>query len=306
LRPLGAAILLILALTSAVSVASTRTVTPLTSTEDTQAGAPQRPQFSTRVTQVEVYATVTDADGRAIEGLAQTDFTVFEDEVPQTITAFAGGSFPAAVALALDRSFSMKGAPLMMARTAGRAFVGALQPLDRAMLISISGKVDILAPLSADKAPVLKAIDSLDAWGTTSLHDALIRSIELLEGQTGRRAIVVISDGQDRYSQARENDVIDRARQSDVLMYPIALGRVRPRLFAELATVTGGRSFHVRDPKELVPTLQTIAKDIRAQYLLGYEPSETWPAEGGEWRSIRVEVSRPGARVRARSGYSSR
>lgn len=286
--PRGAAILLILALTSA---ASPRAQVPAA-----------QPQFSSGVTQVEVYASVTGPDGRAIKGLTQDDFTILEDGQPQRITTFVGGEFPAAVALAIDRSFSMKGTPLVMARTAGRAFVGSLKPDDRAMLISISGAVDVLAPLSADKQPMLQALAALDPWSTTSLHDAIIRSIDLLEAETGRRAIVVLSDGEDRYSRATASDVVARARQSDVMLYLIALGRQRPALFPELATVSGGQSFHLRDPKELQPTLQTIADDLRAQYLLGYQPAR--PAEAGEWRSITVTVNAPRARVRARSGYS--
>lgn len=284
---------MILALTSAASGAD-------------QAAAPQQPVFSTRVTQVEVYATVTGADGRAVKGLTAADFTLLEDNRPQPITTFVGGEFPASVALAIDRSFSMKGTPLLMARTAGRSFIASLQPDDRAMLISISGDVEVLAPLSTDKGRLLSALDALDPWSTTSLYDALIKSIDLLEGETGRRAIVVLSDGADRYSTARDADVIDRARRSDVLLYPIAIGRTRPPLFAELATVTGGRSFHLRDPKNLQSTLKAIAEDLRSQYLIGYEPTTPWSPGEEQWRSISVSVNRPDVRVRSRSGYSTK
>jgi len=257
------------------------------------------------VTQVEVYATVTGEDGRAVKGLSASDFVVLENDVPQKITAFVDGDFPAAVALGVDRSFSMAGAPLTMARTAGKAFVGSLKPDDRAMLVSISGEVEVLSPLSSDKGPLLKALDGLDAWSTTSLNDALIRSLDLLEGETGRRAIVVLSDGEDRYSTAKDADVVARARRSDVLMYPIAIGKGRPALFPELASITGGRSFVLKQPKSLQSTLQTIAEDLRAQYLIGYEPKDA-AGEGSDWRSITVKVERPGVRVRARSGYSAR
>jgi Ca-activated chloride channel homolog len=284
---------LILALSSATSGAQAPTV-------------PQdQPQFSSGVTQVEVYATVTDAQGRPIKDLRQEDFTVFEDSVPQRVTTFSGGDIPAAVALAIDRSFSMKGTPLTMARTAGRVFVASLKPQDRTMLISISGDVEVLSPLSTDRQPLLRALDSLDPWSTTSLYDALIKSLDLLEPESGRRAIVVLSDGADRYSSARDVDVLARARRSDVLMYPIAIGRERPTLFAELATLTGGRSFHLRDAKELQSTLQTIAADLGAQYLLGYAPAGVGEDDDG-WRSITVKVNRPDVNVRARSGYSPR
>lgn len=267
---------------------------------------PSHAQFATKVNQVEVYATVTDADGRAIRDLTREDFIVREDELPQMITAFMGGDFPATVALAVDRSSSMAGEPLHMARTAGKAFIARLKPEDRATLISISGDVEVLAPVSSDAAFLLKALDTLDPWGTTSLHDALIRSLDLLESERGRRAIVVLSDGEDRYSLATAADVLDRVRRSTAIVYPIAIGRKRPPLFAEIAIASGGRSFHLRDPRELVTTLGTIADDLRAQYLIGYEPSRAWPIDDAQWRSISVTVRRPNVRVRARSGYSTR
>jgi Ca-activated chloride channel family protein len=258
------------------------------------------------VTQVEVYATVTDQNGRAVKGLTAEDFSILEDGVPQKIATFVGGDFPASVALAIDRSFSMKGTPLTMARTAGRAFLASLKPDDRVMLISISGEVEVLAPLSTDRGPALKALDALDPWSTTSLNDALIRSLDLLENESGRRAIVVLSDGVDRYSTAKDVDVLNRARRSDVLVYPIAIGKVRPPLFAEIAALTGGRSFHLRDPKNLQSTLQSIAEDLRSQYLIGYQPAVPPRANDDDWRAITVQVNRPGATVRSRSGYSAR
>jgi VWFA-related protein len=291
-QPRFAAISMILALTSGAASTSR---------------AAHQPQFTAGITQVEVYATVTDPRGRPIRDLGREDFTLYEDGIAQTITAFVHGEFPASVALAIDRSFSMKGTPLTMARTAGRVFVGTLKPHDRVMLISISGDVEVLAPLSADRAPVLRALEALDPWSTTALHDALIRSLDLLEGETGRRAIVVLSDGVDRYSTTRDVDVLGRARRSDVLVYPIAIGPERPPLFAELAQLTGGRSFHLRDAAQLQPTLQTIATDLGAQYLLGYAPARpVIPGEDDGWRAITVKVNRPGVMVRARSGYSPR
>ena len=190
-------------------------------------------------------------------------------------------------------------------KTACRAFLGSLKPADRVMVISISGEIEVLAPLGTDRGPAFAALQDLDPWGTTPLYDAIIRSLDLVEPETGRRAIVVLSDGDDRYSQAGEVDVLTRARRSDVLIYPIALARHRPPLFAELAAITGGRSFLLRDPKRLQTTLQAIVEDLGAQYLLGYAPSG--PAEDrAGWRSITVQVTRPGVTVRARSGYLAR
>jgi Ca-activated chloride channel family protein len=267
--------------------------------------ARETPQFRSGVTQVEVFATVIGSDGRAVRGLTAADFTVLEDGAPQTITTFVDDEFPASVALAIDRSFSMKGTPLTMARTAGRAFLASLKSDDRAMLLSITGDVDVLAPFDTDKTAALKALGTLDPWSTTALNDAIVRSLDLLEPETGRRAIVILSDGADRYSSASANDVLDRARRSDVLMYPVAIGRERPTLFAELATISGGRSFQLADPARLQATLQAIAEDLRAQYLIGYAPPAASPDDGG-WRGIQVRVDKSGVTVRARSGYIAR
>jgi Ca-activated chloride channel family protein len=266
----------------------------------------QPTRYFTQVVQVEVFASVTGADGRPIRGLTRDDFTVLEDDVPQRIATFGDGEAPAAVALAVDRSFSMRDRALAMARSASRAFVAALKPADRAMLISISGQVEVLAPLGTDRTPLLIALDALDPWSTTALNDAVIRSLDLMDREAGRRAVVLLSDGVDRYSEASAGDVVDRARASDVLLYPVALGRSRPGLFVELATVTGGRSFHVPNGGDLQSALREVAEDLRNQYLIGYEPSGSSPREDVEWHTITVRVTRPGVRVRARSGYRAR
>jgi Ca-activated chloride channel homolog len=271
----------------------------------TSVGSAERPQFSAAVRQVEVYATVTGADGRPVRDLTAADFSLLENDVPQRISTFTAGDFPASVALAIDRSFSMAGTPLTTARTAARVFLASLRPEDRAMLIGISGDVEVLAPMGVDRAPLHAALDALDPWSSTALHDAIIESLDLLENEQGRRAIVVLSDGEDRYSHARVEDVIARVQRSNVLVYPIAIARNRPPLFAELASLSGGRSFHLRDVKALTATLATIAEDLRWQYLLGYEPVRPW-GETAEWRTLRVTVVRKGVTVRARSGYMTK
>ena len=263
------------------------------------------PAFTSGVQLVEVYATVTDANGELVTGLRQSDFEVLEGGAPQEVTAFAAGEFPLTVALGVDRSFSMAGEPLRLAKLASQAFLRELKPDDRSMVVAIGNQADVIAPLSADRASQARAISGLDAWSTTALHDALIATLDRLEPETGRQAIVIFSDGADRYSEHRAAEVMERARRSNALIYPIALGKTRPALLSELAVLTGGRSFQLRDARELEKTLATIARELRYQYLLGYTPSK--PIEKGdrEWRSIKVMVkaTRPGLRVRARDGY---
>jgi Ca-activated chloride channel family protein len=263
------------------------------------------PAFSSSVQLVEVYATVTDAKGELVTGLRQSDFEVLEDGAPQEVTTFAAGEFPLTVALGVDRSFSMAGEPLRLAKLASQAFLRELKPNDRSMVVAIGNQADVIAPLSADRASQTRAIAGLDAWSTTALHDALITTLDRLEPETGRQAIVVFSDGADRYSEHKAAEVLERARRSTALIYPIALGKVRPSLLSELAVLTGGRSFQLRDAKELEQTLASIARELRYQYLLGYTPTKPFAKGDREWRSIKVTVkgTRSGLRVRARDGY---
>jgi Ca-activated chloride channel homolog len=262
-------------------------------------------QFTSGVSLVEVYATVTDRQGGPLTGLTADDFHVAEDGVPQAITAFAAGEFPLAVGVGLDRSFSMGGRSdrLAVAKSAARSFVGELRPDDQVLVMAIGSETSVAAPLSASHEQALAAIDRLDAWGTTPLYDATVAALEAIQPAKGRRALVLLSDGADRYSEVTAADLVEQARRRDVLVYPIAIGASRPPVFAELATATGGRSFFAKDPRELAPALATIARELRFQYLLGYAPAHR---ADQSWHSIEVTVDRADARVRARDGYYSR
>jgi Ca-activated chloride channel family protein len=269
-------------------------------------------QFASGVSLVEVYAAVVDQAGNPVSGLSRADFTVLEDGVPQALSAFAEADFPLAVVVAIDRSFSMaprktRGAsqPLGTAEAA-RTFLGELRTGDQSMIVAIGSEVETVAPLSTDRAPQLAAVAALTPWGTTGLYDAVISSIDAIRSAKGRRALVLLSDGNDRYSQAPASEALDRARRSDVMIYPVTIGTTQPPIFAQLATLTGGRSFHPRDAEQLDTAMRTIANELRHQYMLGYSPSKPIAAGANEWRAITVRVNRPNVTVRARDGYVAR
>ena len=260
------------------------------------------PQFSSGVSVVEVYATVTDEKAEPVKGLQASDFQVQEDGAPQAISVFTAGDFPLNVALALDRSFSMAGERLEATKKAAHVFIDELRPSDRVRIVRIGSEFETSDARTAQHA----AIDQIDAWGTTALHDSIIQSLDLIEKDgpaRGRHALLLFSDGADRYSKASAADVLTRARQANVIVYPIAIGRDRPELFAELASLTGGRSLHLRDARGIQDAVKGIARELRFQYLVGYTPSRPLTEDRGQWRSITVKVNRPGARVRARDGY---
>ena len=262
-------------------------------------------QFSSGVELIEVYATVTDARGGPVTGLRREDFAVYENDQIQDVSAFAAGEFPLTVALGVDRSWSMAGDRLRLAKEASQAFLRALTPADRSLVVAIGSEADVIAPLSMDRLDQARAIAALDPWSTTALHDAIMTALDRLAPEPGRQALVVFSDGTDRYSRASAAQVLERARRSHALIYPIAFGSTRPPLLAELAVLTGGRSFLLRDVRDLERTLAEVARELRYQYLLGYASSDAIDRTTPEWRSIRVVVKRPGVRVRARDGYMS-
>jgi Ca-activated chloride channel homolog len=260
---------------------------------------PSALQFTSGVDLVEVYATVTDSRGEVVAGLTRDDFIVEEDGRRQEVRTFSAGEFPLALAVGIDRSFSMARVGLPGVVRAVRGFLTGLRPEDQTMLVGIGSETEVLAPLSRERGPALAALDHLDPWGTTPLYDATLSAIDAIQSAAGRRALILISDGTDRYSETRAADLLDRIRRKDVLIYPVAVGRTRDAVFTEMATVTGGRSFQVANVAGLPASLSSIAGELRFQYLLGYAPTRGRPG----WRSIQVRVNRSDVRVRAREGY---
>ena len=249
---------------------------------------------------VEVYATVLDERGEPVSGLTADDFVVEENGRRQQIQAFAAGNVPLSLAIAIDRSFSMSRERLTQVVYATQRLLGELRIDDGVMLLAVGSQVEVLTPLSTDHRAAYDALRELQPWGTTPLFDATVSAINAIQNATGRRALVLLSDGTDRYSDTTASDMVAQARRHDVLVYPVALGQSPPAVFAELATVTGARSVTVPDVRTLSSSLSSIATELRRQYLIGYVPTAT---DGGGWRAITVRVNKPGLRVRARDGY---
>ncbi len=262
-------------------------------------------RFATETALVEVYVTVTDRAGRPVTGLTTGAFEVYEDGVRQQVTAFSAGEAPLSVALALDRSFSMRGERLAALRRAGGAFLGRLRPVDRAMLLSVGSLVAPISPMGLDRQGALDALATLDAWGTTPLFDAVIDGLVQLAPEPGRRALVLVTDGDERYSRTSAQEALDKARRSGILVYPVTLDRAPSPALEAIARATGARSFEaVRST--LAQVLETIADQLRTQYVLGYEPARPVSEGAGEWRRLSVVVGRADVTVRARDGYVAR
>jgi VWFA-related protein len=251
---------------------------------------------------VEVYASVSDARGEPVTDLTADDFRIEENGVAQTPVVFTAGELPLALAVGLDRSFSVSASQLAASCRAVGDLLSELRPDDQSMVLAIGSETEVIAPLSTNRGTALSVLGRLEPWGTTPLYDAARAAIDRIQQASGRRALILLSDGQDRYSGTSETELLAFARSRDVLVYPIATGERRPPVFAELAAVTGGRSFRAAAPERLAGVLATIARELRHQYLIGYVSTVSGSVQPG-WRSIRVTVQRPGVVVRARDGY---
>jgi len=170
------------------------------------------------------------------------------------------------------------------------------------MILAVGTETQIVAPLSTDRPFQHEALAALTSWGVTPLSDAVLAAIARIEAASGRRALVLLTDGEERESARPASAAIARARETGVLIYPVGLGPTMPSLLNELAEWTGGRAFHIRRAAALTPALTAIADELRHQYLLGYVPDAAGSNRPG-WHSIEVKVDVPGLRVRARKGY---
>ena len=240
---------------------------------------------------VQVTAVVTDG-GRFVSGLRQSDFRVFEDDRPQTITNFASENIPLELVAAIDVSSSMTEA-LPLVKESAKRFLAGLRPNDQVTVLGFNDNIFTLARRATDQGARVRAIDRMAPWGGTALYDVTIKAIDLLGRQQGRRSIVIFSDGDDQSSHAPIDAAIARAEGSDATIYAIGQGRaVRASnlqdLLRRFATISGGRAFFTDDVVKLGAVFDEILEDLRNQYLLSYPAPST--QRDGAWHRIRVEV----------------
>lgn len=264
-------------------------------------------QFVVNVQRVVLDVSVRDAQRRVVQGLGVDNFTVTESGKPQKVLSVSTDKRPLAVAIVLDSSGSMK-ERMAEAQEAACDFVGALTEKDKALVINFDDNVFLIHPSSSDHESLCRSLRSTEALGGTALYEALRAAYRLLhETPAERRAIVVLSDGDDTQSRISFEEVRDLARLSDVTVYAIglqtgALSKAR-QVLRELADETGGRAFFVTEAKELAGTYETIAEELRTLYQVIYaSDNQTFD---GRFVPIGVEVGGipPGADIRYRRGY---
>lgn len=253
------------------------------------------------VNRVLLWATAETKGKQPVAGLKQEQFRVLEDGVPQTILDFYPEERPITLALLLDSSGSIKDA-LADIHEGAIGFIDQLKDQDRALVIDFDDKVYLIQDLTADKAALKESASSTEAIGGTAIYDALHAAFRKLRGIDGRKAIVLLTDGDDTNSQFPFDRVLEEAKTQDVLIYAIGLGpTVRKGALKEFCDATGGRAYFVDKAKELVAAYQAIAAELRAQYYLSYQSS--LKEYDGRWVKIDVESTVPDVEVRAKRGY---
>ena len=278
---------------------------------------PPRPTFRTGVDLVSLSVTVTDGNGHYVTDLEQDDFSVFEDGVKQDFSFFNHTNLPIALAVMIDTSASMD-TKLQTAQEAAIGFVHRLRSQDLAEIIDFDSRVTILANFSTNAAELEQAIRKTSAGGSTSLYNAVYIALKDLKKAVARnveeirrRAIVLLSDGEDTSSLLPFEEVLDLAKRSETAIYPIGLragDATESKGFKEaefalrqFAQETGGRAFFPSQVSDLSKIYGQISDELSSQYALGYTSRN--PKRDGAWRRIIVRVNRSQLQTRTKQGY---
>jgi VWFA-related protein len=276
------------------------------------------PAFRGGVDVVALNVTVTDASRRFVTDLERNNFLVFEDGKPQQVTFFQQTGLSLAIALLLDTSASMDD-KLAVVHEAAIGFARQLGQTDVASVIDFNTRVSVRQEFTNDVAALERAIRRTTAGGSTALYNALYFALRGLSkvtpdertGEPRRRAIIVLTDGEDTSSLIGFDEVLDFAARSDTAIYAIGLiARSLPDtrssqgaqfVLRRFADQTGGRAYFPADVKDLQGVYAEIKAELSSQYSLAYESSNS--RRDGQFRRVAVRVDRTGAQARTRPGY---
>jgi len=260
--------------------------------------------------------TVTDTYGRYVSGLGKNAFTVMDDKKPQEITFFSDDDSPVSVGVIFDVSGSMGGDKIKRARDALSKFIQTSHDSDEYFLIAFNTRAQLLLDKTRDGNAVLDKLTFVQTKNNTALYDACYLGVEKVQrGAHPKRALLLISDGQDNNSRYTFNELRRLLKESDVTLYGIgilsggdagsSLGMEGQSILDELASVSGGKAFFPRSAAEMDDIFEQIALELRHQYSIGYKPTDF--SNDGRWHRIKVKVNPPRGLprlfVRSKEGY---
>jgi Ca-activated chloride channel homolog len=272
------------------------------------------PTLSVDVDLVLLNATVTDTQNRHVTGLAKENFQVWEDKIEQEIQYFSAEDIPLSVGIIFDISGSMKD-KLTAARAAASTFLRMGDRDDEYFLVEFSNSPRLAENFTTDVSKLQSRLLFTRANGLTSLWDALYLGLaQVGRGSNARKALLLITDGEDNHSRYSFSDVREFAREHDVQIYSIGIvddgnpqgsGYRGRAVLEDLANLTGGRAFFPPSVYDLESICAQIGVDLKNQYVLGYRSLNH--SNDGKWRKIQVKINRfqgmPRLSVRAKSGY---
>ena len=260
--------------------------------------------------------TVTDLYGRYVSGLKKDAFKIFDEKDEQEITFFSDADAPASVGILFDVSDSMNSEKIGKARTALEKFINTSHPSDEYYLIAFNSRAQLLLDRTRDGEAVLRKLTLVEPKNNTALYDACYLGIErVTRGTRQKKAMLIISDGQDNSSRYNFREVRRLLKESDVVVYAVGIQSSRDlgtpegaqgvAFLDELTSVTGGKAFYPQTDVELDEIFERIALELRHQYSVGYTPKDFMP--DGEWHKVKVKVKPPRGfprlTVRSRDGY---
>ena len=258
-----------------------------------------------QVTGVLLETSVYDRTGRYASAFDVSGFTVFENDVKQSIDLVTRETVPSDLVLLVDNSMSMSRRIEFVRSATERLFEG-LKPKDRVIVAPFTSRIGTITGPTNDRKTVTQAVAAMRAGGGTAVLDSLLDAVRLLEGSEGRRAIVLITDGYDENSKATVEEVMKAVEESQITVYSVAIGGVAgislrgEDLLRRFADKSGGRVFLPPRDAEVVKAAEQVATDARNRYLITYTPSNQ--RVDGTWRDIKVDVP-DGYKARTRAGY---
>ena len=258
-----------------------------------------------------VNTTVQDKAGHAVFGLKRSQFKVFEDGVEQPIDIFAAESTPYAAVILLDTSGSME-ERIGIVRSAAIKFLDGLRTDDMAAVFKFDSKVKLLQDFSSSR-DIAEEIYDLKADGYTVLNDAIVKAAaNLAKRPEKRRAIIVLSDGEDTKSGSSAGKALKAALAANALIYTVDMSsmensgpmRMQNRgVLKNFAEKSGGTFIATPGGSALRDAFASIAEELGVQYTIGYQPANS--KKDGKWHTIEVRVAKPNLQIRARQGYNA-
>jgi Ca-activated chloride channel homolog len=270
---------------------------------------------------VMMHTSVYDKSGRFVSGLKQGDFKVYEDGIEQNITSFSQEDVPLSMGLLIDLSGSMR-SRIDKVNSAALAFIRASNPEDQVFLIGFNENVELLQDYTNDIDEVTDSLENTIVSGGTALYDAIYLGVQKAHnGTKPKKAIVVITDGEDRDSYYSLDEMVAKVQESDVQVFAVGfLGTVPDKgLFGRfsksvpekahdalqrISEETGGKAYFPKDSSEMGTIVAEIAHELRNQYSIAFISSNS--ARDGSWRRMKIELGSKDAanlHARYRRGY---